>query len=111
MRENYPDFLFMKCNAHICCLYFITSNPGILHRVRDGGGSGAGRRGGGEGGQFGQGRAEAEEAESGEAAAGGSGGGHDEEEAVGDFSLAPPNVDQNEGPFSFAYQPSLLQVE
>jgi hypothetical protein len=20
----------MKCNAHICCLYFITSNPGIL---------------------------------------------------------------------------------
>jgi hypothetical protein len=21
----------MKCNAHICCLYFITSNPGILH--------------------------------------------------------------------------------
>jgi hypothetical protein len=21
----------MKCNAHIYCLYFITSNPGILH--------------------------------------------------------------------------------
>jgi hypothetical protein len=20
----------MKCNAHICCLYFVTSNPGIL---------------------------------------------------------------------------------
>jgi hypothetical protein len=30
MRENYPNFLCMKCNAHICCLYFITSNPGIL---------------------------------------------------------------------------------
>jgi hypothetical protein len=22
----------MKCNAHICCLYFVTSNPGILQR-------------------------------------------------------------------------------
>jgi hypothetical protein len=32
MRENYPDFLCMKCNAHICCLYFMTSNPGILHK-------------------------------------------------------------------------------
>jgi hypothetical protein len=32
MRENYPDFLCMKCNAHICFLYFVTSNPGILHR-------------------------------------------------------------------------------
>jgi hypothetical protein len=30
MRENYPDFLCMKCNAHICCLYFMTSNPRIL---------------------------------------------------------------------------------
>jgi hypothetical protein len=30
MRENYPDFLCMKCNAHICCLCFVTSNPGIL---------------------------------------------------------------------------------
>jgi hypothetical protein len=30
MRENYPDFLCMKCNAHICCLYFVTSNPKIL---------------------------------------------------------------------------------
>jgi hypothetical protein len=51
-------------------------------------------------------------AESGGAAAGGSrGGGHEEEEAVGDISLARPNIDQSEGPFSFAYQPSLLQVE
>jgi hypothetical protein len=32
MRENYPDFLCIKCNAHICCLYFITSNPRILHK-------------------------------------------------------------------------------
>jgi hypothetical protein len=24
----------MKCNAHICCLYFITSNPGILQEPR-----------------------------------------------------------------------------
>jgi hypothetical protein len=30
MRENYLDFLCMKCNAHICCLYFMTSKPGIL---------------------------------------------------------------------------------
>jgi hypothetical protein len=30
MRENYPDFLCMKCNAHIYYLYFKTSNPGIL---------------------------------------------------------------------------------
>jgi hypothetical protein len=34
MRENYPDFLCMKCNAHICCLYFMTSNPGILQAIR-----------------------------------------------------------------------------
>jgi hypothetical protein len=24
----------MKCNAHICCLYFITSNPRILHWIQ-----------------------------------------------------------------------------
>jgi hypothetical protein len=33
MRENYPDFLCMKCNAHICCLYSMTSNPGILQSL------------------------------------------------------------------------------
>jgi hypothetical protein len=35
MRENYPDFLCMECNAHICCLYFMTSNPGILHLAQN----------------------------------------------------------------------------
>jgi hypothetical protein len=30
MRENSPDFLMHECNAHICCLYYETSNPGIL---------------------------------------------------------------------------------
>jgi hypothetical protein len=33
MRKNYPDFLCMKCNAQICCLCFVTSNPGILHSM------------------------------------------------------------------------------
>jgi hypothetical protein len=33
MREKYLNFLCMKCNAHICCLYFITSNSGILQLV------------------------------------------------------------------------------
>jgi hypothetical protein len=34
MRKNYPDFLMHECNAHICCLYFITSNLAILHPRR-----------------------------------------------------------------------------
>jgi hypothetical protein len=31
MCKNYPDFLLHECNAHVCCLYFVTSNPRILH--------------------------------------------------------------------------------
>jgi hypothetical protein len=30
MRENCQDFLMHECNAHICCLNFMTSNPRIL---------------------------------------------------------------------------------
>jgi hypothetical protein len=44
MRENYPDFLCMKCNAHICCLYFMTSNPGILQTTYPGKGYIRGKR-------------------------------------------------------------------
>jgi hypothetical protein len=40
----------MKCNAHICCLYFITSNPGLLqlaHIVSEPGTPGGCGEGGG----------------------------------------------------------------